>query len=100
MKLRKPFVHFSPPCAKDRHANSKRCEIGELKMNKFTVGQPVDCAMYPGAFVVDGIASWSVPNHTFFRYTIRSGEEYHSDIPEVWLTALRIKKPQLRLVAA
>lgn len=67
-------------------------------MNKFSIGQLVTSVMYPGTFVVSAIGSWQCRDHTFYRYTIRCGEEYHGDNPEVWLSPARIKHPQLTLI--
>lgn len=67
-------------------------------MPKFSVGQLVTCIMYEGVYVVHCITEGRMGRLIYHRYTIRRGEEFIDDNPEVWLSPARVSFPQMRII--
>lgn len=70
----------------------------EVPKAKFSVGQLVKCVMYDGIWVISKV--WSIDYHitTFYRYEIARHDHMQYDIVEVWLSPVKILRPQLEIV--
>lgn len=67
---------------------------------RFSIGDLVVCVMHDGFWVVSNVWHYRQSKDiSFVRYEIRQGEEFQNDIPQVWLTRARVKRPVFQLVA-